>query len=330
MAGRETLVDWGTSPLGWMLLFVIPTGVLAVKAGRADKGKRWIKFWENCDKDVRDVFLVSLACTLFIFSYELFWKQPARIRMEALEIQPPPILFHAPSSPLFLPGTVPLSGLKTNVVKLIFTYSPLFTLKRRNMYTQEINDFYKYLVGIGYSIPKDCPPIGESPGNAPSFAHVEPGSMYDGKIGIPKSDPDDSQMIVWEYSEYVFSKLFPFVPNDVSASDFNMRARLIYEVYYVNSFTGKQYGRKGLPHNYWGYGLWDIRTKYGKNFADKLLFFTQQRWHRPEGTKESFDKYFAGQIILGLDVMGDTPVEYVGPVFKIFEERGLPKEIMPL
>jgi len=215
-------------------------------------------------------------------------------------------------------------------VKLIFTNSPLFTPKRKDMYAQEINDFYEYLVGIGYAIPKDCPPIGESLGSAPSFAHIEPGSIYDAKIGVPKSDPDDPRMIVWVYSEYVFSRLFPFVPNNRSASSFNMQARLIYETYYVNSFFGKRYGLKALPHDYWGNGLWDTRTKYGRAFADNLLFFTQQRWHPPADPKESFDKYFAGQIILGLDVMGNTPVQYVGPIFKIFEERGLPQEITPL
>jgi hypothetical protein len=98
-AGRETVADWGTSLLGWILIFIIPIGVLAMKGGRAEKGKRWIEIREKWQEELRDVFAVTIVVSMLIFSYELFWGLPSKIWMEAAEIQPPPSLFRAPPAP---------------------------------------------------------------------------------------------------------------------------------------------------------------------------------------------------------------------------------------
>jgi hypothetical protein len=97
-AFREMLADWGTSPLGWMLIFIIPVGVLAMKAHRAEKGKVWIEVLENWREEIRDVFVVTLACSALIFSYELFFREPFTIWKRFSGIPPPPLLFHAPPS----------------------------------------------------------------------------------------------------------------------------------------------------------------------------------------------------------------------------------------
>jgi hypothetical protein len=98
-AGRQLLVDWGTSLLGWLLIFLIPVGVLAIKARRAEKGKIWTAVWENWREEVRDVFLVTLAFSALIFLYELFVGEPTRISKQASEISPPPLLLRAPPLP---------------------------------------------------------------------------------------------------------------------------------------------------------------------------------------------------------------------------------------
>jgi hypothetical protein len=106
-AGREVLADWGTSPLGWLLIFVIPVGVLAVKALRAEKGKVRAEVLENWREEIRDVFVVTLACSALIFSYELFREEPVKIWREADGIQLPPLLFRDPPSIASDSGLIP-------------------------------------------------------------------------------------------------------------------------------------------------------------------------------------------------------------------------------
>jgi hypothetical protein len=101
------LVDWGTSPLGWLLIFFIPVGVLVMKARRTEKGKFWTAVRENWREEIRDVFVVTFACSVLIFSYELFWGEPFKIWNKASGIQPPLLLFRAPSSITTDSGPIP-------------------------------------------------------------------------------------------------------------------------------------------------------------------------------------------------------------------------------
>jgi hypothetical protein len=79
-----------------------------MKGKRAPSGARWLEIKKKWAEELRDVFFVTMLCTVLIFIYEFTWNQPRTIWKEASKIQPPPTLLHISHpriDPLLIPPT---------------------------------------------------------------------------------------------------------------------------------------------------------------------------------------------------------------------------------
>jgi len=224
------------------------------------------------------------------------------------------------------PGNVrarPVEIRKLNQVKIIFKDSALLTAKKREFIEDEINSFYDYLQHIGYEIPKDCPPIGVSAGGG-GMMGITPGSTLDFKIELAESKLTDRRHILEMYGEWMFGRVFDTAGKQ--GNRFSIESAWVYTIYYVDSFLGQHTFDTRSNIRAWTNGLWDIRTKYGKQFADKALFYTWQRWVNPE-PNDSLDRYLYVRLSIGLDVLENTPGQYSEPIFAMLEKEGLPVSV---
>jgi hypothetical protein len=183
-------------------------------------------------------------------------------------------------------------------IELIFKQSPLFTVERKAKITSELDSFRKYLINVGFEIPRKVPPIGVSKG-APNIAGVSPGTIYDAQIYLKEQDLDNPESAIGAYSLYLFTMLI--FPPDAS-SRFVMPTGWVFADYYYASYT-KEFNINPKS-NYAGVeqSLHEIWVKRGKDFTDKLLFYTKERWYPPDATDTDFQNCFAKKVLVGAAV----------------------------
>lgn len=183
-------------------------------------------------------------------------------------------------------------------IKPIFKNSPLLTEQRKRRLTREINEFYAYLVNLGFDLPKEMPPLGVSqPGKPGSAAWVSPGSYLDEVINLPADSIDKPHEVVYWYGHWVFSKLFPGPEyTDVA---------LLYTFYYKSSFSNEYPFTGATEFGKWNKTLWEIRAKYGQDFTDRAMFYTYKRWYPPK-SPQTFDELFFPRFRAGLEVVHNT------------------------
>jgi len=98
LAAESLWSDMGTNGLGGTLLFVIPLGIVAMRAFRAPRGEKWATVVRRWKEELRDAFIVTSAIVVLLFGWEFSWKQPHTIwkRAESILL---PALPHAPAPP---------------------------------------------------------------------------------------------------------------------------------------------------------------------------------------------------------------------------------------
>jgi hypothetical protein len=164
-------------------------------------------------------------------------------------------------------------------VKLIFKDSPLFTPKRKQQITAEIDAFRKYLIGLGFDVPKETPPIGTYSGKG--FQGGYSGSLgnnlpFNADIYIGDEAIDDPTSWRRAYAYYFFTVIF----DRHSQKDAGLKFRKewiihIFLDYFANSYSNKRPKfAKGIDE--WVNALWDIRDSCGQDFTDRALFYTSE------------------------------------------------------
>lgn len=190
--------------------------------------------------------------------------QPAKEQVKQAELSKQPTTFNVDSE---------------IQVKLIFKNSPLFTPKRKRQITIEIDAFRKYLIGLGFDVPKEMPPIGTFHGKG--FQSAYPGSLgnnlpFNADIYIGDEAIDDPTSWRRVYAYYFFTVIF----DRHSQKDAGLKFRKewiihIFLDYFANSYPNKRPKfAKGI--NEWVNALWDIRDSCGQDFTDRALFYTSE------------------------------------------------------
>jgi hypothetical protein len=81
------------------------------------------------------------------------------------------------------------------------------------------------------------------------------------------------------------------------------------------------------PLPVWTNALWDLRNKYGRDFVDRLMFYSYENGQPPE-SDENLDDFLWSRFIIGLAAI-DNNQENVGRVMEIMKSRGLPRQKAP-
>lgn len=168
-------------------------------------------------------------------------------------------------------------------VAVEFKNAPFLTAGWRKHIRRDLTAFHDYLTTIGFDIPKKVPfLLGTTPKTAPISVSVFPdGIPGDAFTKIPERDIVKDDVIQAAYARFVFGDLLRL---DASVGGgFSPRSPGIFSSYYVSSY--RHINRCGGSSNKWCHALWDIRQRYGQEFADKLLFYVLQQW-QPATTSE--------------------------------------------
>jgi hypothetical protein len=203
------------------------------------------------------------------------------------------------------------------IVKVHFKESPLFTEQRRQLIQKEIDSFYEYLSSIGYQLSKELPPLGVR--STMLEVTMIPESIYDAQINFPESGIDNLETIRSVYAHHVFRKKFGMLYNFESSTE------SIFSQYYVSSFKGtkpNELDDNKWPGAKWVNALWDIRTAYSQDFADRLLFYVAEQWSKPGPGDLNFDKFFMQRFLAGLFVI-DNAGQNEPKIREILKKRGL-------
>jgi hypothetical protein len=248
--------------------------------------------------------ILLILISIWITPNHELTKQPPTKPVAEDNIEKPPIKKEPPIQPT---NVIP-----SPEIRLVFKNSALLTPARKNRITRELNAFRNYLVGLGFEVPKETPPIGTYPGAGGStMAFVSSGDPgLDWSIYIGEKAIDD--LTTWRraYADYVFDTIF---------KTHSTRDRLsirtwdawIFTDYFASSYANQRpKDIKGM--NGWVGALWEIRDSCGQDFTDRSLFYThksiiqdQEKGFKiadEEGDKV-FNKYFSTCFLHGAWVL---------------------------
>jgi hypothetical protein len=243
----------------------------------------WLIFILVSRKLLRKVILVAAAILLIIGGFYRVREQWTKDH--PVLIKESPSIGEQPKQPPYkeearrLPSKTHFNMDSKVEVKLIFKDSPLFTPERKRQITIEIDAFRKYLIGLGFDVPKEMPPIGTFHGKG--FQSAYSGSLgnnlpFNADIYIGDEAIDDPTSWKRAYAYYFFTVIF----DRHSQKDAGLKFRKewiihIFLDYFANSYSNKRPKfAKGIDE--WVNALWDIRDSCGQDFTDRALFYTSE------------------------------------------------------
>ena len=192
------------------------------------------------------------------------------------------------------------------VLKLTFQDSPALTAARTERISRVLNDYYAYLTSdIGLELPKELPPIGVTPkGGLIMAGGVSGAPSYYSHIMLPVDSLEKDDIVRTAYSFYAIGDfLWVNPPTSANQAGYS-EAKWLFPCYFASSFSGKVLCIADIPADKWLKTMWDVRQKYGKFYADKVMGFTLRMWHTsPPGEWKTFDQLFMNKLRSGEIVM---------------------------
>jgi hypothetical protein len=190
-------------------------------------------------------------------------------------------------------------------IEITFKDSPLFTQKRRSMTSNDINRFAAYLGALGMPIPTDLPPIGVDTTNPKavgwSFNEQSNNKYYYNTFTLQQGMLDDRPKLTEAFSNFVIGRFIYTPPTPLTIPDSGKQTP---QQLYDSTHTPEQMDRtyrwmasvpltQYLNHSYWNqpfaknqqpvcpdqgdgtaFYFWKIRSRFGKEFTDRLAVFT--------------------------------------------------------
>jgi len=228
---------------------------------------------------------------------------------------------------LLLAGAVTLLGRRAwpetpILVRLNFKDSPVLTPKRRTEITRTIDNFYRYLTeAVGLELPRELPPLGISPKGGPMLAGGNyEAPIYYSHIVIPEDGIDNPDEIRFAYSGYVFEKAL--VPAEGPLRPLDEEAAWVFFCYYPSSFSGNAICAPDAPAGKWRSALWEIRSRYGQAYADKLLCYTLKMWNTSVNRQDNFDVFFGNKMRAGETAI-DNDADRFRAVSEVLARHGI-------
>lgn len=198
---------------------------------------------------------------------------------------------------------------KEVLIKMTFKSSPLFTEKRKRKIIWAMNQYYLYLSSLGFDIPTELPPLGLSPPHGTGLAGGSPGPVYYSELVVSEDSIDNANVLRLTYSLYIFNRdlvwpdAYKTGMSHAEAQDDEVAA-WIFSCYFTKSFTGQKVCGNDVPSHIWNDAIGDIRSVYGQDYADGLMYYTEKKWRDlPSEHAESFDKFFRNKLINGQVVL---------------------------
>lgn len=275
----------------------------------------WLIFILVSSKRMRFFVLIVVAILLIIGGFYRIREQWTKDHVVPIKEKTSHPVGEQPKEPPYKEGArqsqskAPFNVDSKVEVKLIFKDSPLFTSERKQQITAEINAFRRYLIGLGFDVPKETPPIGITHGkgftagysnsHTIDLAFTEQIYIGDELIANPAS---------WRnaYAQYFFRRIFGYEHLGNAELEFRRSwTGVIFASYFAGSYwTERPWHMEGF--NGWVKALWDIRDSCGQEFTDRALFYA----FKFKEVKSSFKKFeddfnedFAYRFFWGVEVV---------------------------
>jgi len=214
------------------------------------------------------------------------------------------------------------------IVVVSFKDSPALTKKRRTNIEIGLDDFYRYLKNLGFDFPREVPPIGVSPPHSVMSAGGGQGPAYYSSLIISEDVVDDPRIVRTVYAGYTFNRILVWPDawksniSRAEAEDDEVAA-WVYECYFPRSFDGQSTCDSSAPGHKWVDAMWDVRQKYGQEYADSLMCYTLKMWRDiPSKYLDNFDRFFRYRLAAGESVKDNSTDRY-SELNKIFQDHGI-------
>jgi hypothetical protein len=239
-------------------------------------------------------------------------------------------------------------------IEITFKDSPLFTQKRRSMTSNDINRFAAYLGALGMPIPTDLPPIGVDTTNPKavgwSFNEQSNNKYYYNTFTLQQGMLDDRPKLTEAFSNFVIGRFIYTPPTPLTIPDSGKQTP---QQLYDSTHTPEQMDRtyrwmasvpltQYLNHSYWNqpfaknqqpvcpdqgdgtaFYFWKIRSRFGKEFTDRLAVFTLRAVvDKPyTDTTQRYRQYFFERLKMADSVIDNENAKF-SEIESIYKECG--------
>jgi hypothetical protein len=214
------------------------------------------------------------------------------------------------------------------LVGVTFKDSPVLTQKRRKNIEIDLDDFYRYLRSLGFDLPSEIPPIGVSPPHSVMLGGGGGGPAYYSSLIISEDVIDTPGIIRTVYAGYTFNRILVWPDawksnlSRVQVEDDEVAA-WVYECYFPKSFGGQPTCDGRAPGHQWVDAMWEVREKYGQEYADSLMCYALKMWRDiPSKYLDSFDRFFRYRIAAG-ETAKDNSTDRYFELNAIFQRHGI-------
>ena len=209
-------------------------------------------------------------------------------------------------------------------IHLLFKDSPLLTNAVREQITRDLSVFREYLLDLDIPVPNEFPPIGVGSGPGSAGTHTSDSlPAYRSSATINAGWILDRRSVTAQYVHYVVTDILKrrLAQHPTASHLQDMIAASAIAAYYNWSFWDYKADNVG---GYWSSQLWDIRSRFGKQFADRLVGFALKGMvdNPEEDADPRFDFYFYNKIKIA-DSIVDNNAEKMGEIKRIIEKFGI-------
>jgi hypothetical protein len=209
-------------------------------------------------------------------------------------------------------------------VSIIFRESVLLTDETKRQITTDVSAFREYFLHLGIPVSDEIPPIGVSAGPGSGQIHVQ-GTLplYRSDITISHGWFVNRRAITWQYADYaiheVLARRRAKHPTVEAMQDIIAGAAI--SQYFNWSYWEDKPANEG---GYWSPPLWQIRSRFGKAFTDRLVAFAIRTMidNPEEGADPNFDLYFYRKLQQGDSVI-DNDAMRMGEMTEIIKRAGI-------
>jgi hypothetical protein len=152
---------------------------------------------------------------------------------------------------------------------------------------------------------------------------------YASQLYISEDAIDMPHVILLIYSENLFSRMliWPTAFNRAITgpeAQNDQEAEWIYQYYFPASYLNmRNVCDKSSPGHQWVEALWEVRSKYGREYTDGVLFYALLLWGNiPSKYAGHFDLFFRDKLISGESVK-DNPGTRHQALDEIFARHGI-------
>jgi hypothetical protein len=167
-----------------------------------------------------------------------------------------------------------LAKTRAAIAHLEFKYSPLITASTKESIVDAVGGYFEFLKEIGIEIPPRLPPVGVYSGSDSTGSSYHPSEPISDNIMIGENKLKNPRDITMEFSEWLVGSQLMGEPMTSAPKPNTLLSVVVADTvkHNIAGYLNFSYWEEKAPTEGGGWidVFWDIREKFGNEFADKL------------------------------------------------------------